>query len=37
VHPGEVPGRADHFQEWDDLVVEESQLGKRAAELNAQA
>jgi catechol 2,3-dioxygenase-like lactoylglutathione lyase family enzyme len=37
VNPGDVPGRTDHFQEWDNLVVEESQLGKRAAELKAQA
>jgi catechol 2,3-dioxygenase-like lactoylglutathione lyase family enzyme len=29
IEPGERPGRADEMMEWDTLVVEKSQLGKR--------
>jgi catechol 2,3-dioxygenase-like lactoylglutathione lyase family enzyme len=36
ITPGEVPGRADEMMEWDNLKVEKSQLGKRAAELAAE-
>lgn len=34
--PGERSQRADEYMEWDKLAREESQLGKRAAELKAQ-
>ena len=35
LQPGDVPQRADQFQEWDKLEREKSQLGKRAAELGS--
>ncbi len=36
IEPGERPQRADEMVGWDNLIVEKSQLGRRAAELGEQ-